>query len=222
MRRISNTHLKTVFTLAVAACLALVPIGTIEAQEEGAAEMTDWTNTQTSAGNTMQSARMLYGQGVRQLKRATKLAERAEAESDETKRAELLASSTEANQEAVANLMQALQTNADFFEAYEQLGTAFRRLDKHQEALEVHAIALRRDPESMETFEGWADALMNLNMLGNAVASYEKYAEEDSPRAPILMAAIKDWLAEMERDPGELDPEHVEKMAEWVAQQESG
>jgi tetratricopeptide (TPR) repeat protein len=118
--------------------------------------------------------------------------------------------------------MQALQNDADMIEAYVSLGTALRRLGRYQEALDLHAIALRRDPESLENFEGWADALMHLNMLGNAVASYTKYSEEGSPRAQVLMDAIKVWLVEMSEDPGELDPAHVEKMAAWVAEQEQG
>ena len=176
----------------------------------------------TSAGNTVQAAQMLYHQGMRELTRAGKLASRATEESSDEKRAEFMARSAEANEVAVGNFMQALKTQPEMIEAYVSLGEAFRHLGKYQEALEVHAIALRRDPESMENFEGWAEALMGLNMLGNATASYTKYVEEGSPRAAVLMDAMQSWLVRMEADPGDFDPEHVQRMAEWMAQQEQG
>lgn len=176
----------------------------------------------TSEGNTVQAAQMLYHQGMRELKRAEKLAARAAEEQGEEKRVELLEESAEANEAAVGNFMQALTGRPEMIEAYVALGSAFRHLGKNQEALEIHAIALRRDPDSLDNFEGWARALLNLNMLGNATASYTKYVEEDSPRAPILMDAMKQWLVAMRADPGEFDPAHVQRMADWIAEQEHG
>ena len=169
-----------------------------------------------------QAALMIYNQGVRELNRAEKLVEKAGEEEVEKKRQKLLEKSVEANEAAVQQFMQALKTRPDMIEAYDALGLAFRRLGKYQEALEIHAIALRRDPDSLENFTGWSESLLELNMLGNATASYTKYAEEGSPRAPILMDAMKKWLADKQADPGEMDPAHVQRMADWIAQQEQG
>jgi tetratricopeptide (TPR) repeat protein len=205
-------------------CLAVLYAATlaVEAQEEVVAEPSayDTMFEQSSEGNVAQAALMTFNQGVRELDRAEKLAERATTEEVEKKRIKLLERSAEANEAAVAYLMQALKTKPDMIEAYDALGMAFRRLGKYQEALEIHAIALRRDPDSLDNFAGWAESLLELNMLGNATASYTKYAEEGSPRAPILMDAMKKWLASRQADPGDLDPEHIQRMADWLAQQE--
>jgi tetratricopeptide (TPR) repeat protein len=209
--------------LLAVACLALLMASGLGAQEAFTEpSATDTLFEQTSQGNVAQAALMIYNQGVRDLDRAEKLVEKAAAEEVEKKRQKLLERSVEANESAVQNLMQALKTKPDMIEAYDALGLAFRRLGKYQEALEIHAIALRRDPDSLENFAGWAEALLELNMLGNATASYTKYAEEGSPRAGILMDAMKGWLAARQADPGDMDPAHIQKMAAWIAQQEQG
>ena len=72
----------------------------------------------------------------------------------------------------------------------------------------------------MENFEGWSESVMALNMLGDATQAYSQFVEQGSPFAPVLMEDIKEWLVAHQADPGDVDPEHVEKLAEWVAEQE--
>lgn len=211
---------------ALAVCWLLVASGgaLLQAQEGAAAEPSslDTLMDQTSRGNTVQAAQAAYHQGLRELERAEDLAAKAAEMEDASKSEKLLAKSVKANENAVQQLTGALQQNPKLIEAYDALGLAYRRLGKYQEALEIHAIALRRDPDSMDNFRGWSEALMQLDMLGNATTAYATYVEADSPRAPILMDEIKKWLAVKQDDPGELEPEHVQRLADWIAQQEQG
>lgn len=206
-----------------AACLLLAGGGAaLHGQEEAAPERSSLETLmdQTSAGNTVQAARALYHQGMRELDRAGDLADKATATDDPAKSEKLLGKSTNAYESASQLLMQALQGNPKMIEGYDALGFAYRRLGNYQAALEVHAIALRRDPESMENFRGWSEALLKLDMLGNATQAYTSYAEDDSPRASILMDEMRKWLAAKQADPGDLDPADVERLADWIAQQE--
>ena len=202
----------------IVADIVAVPVA---AQEDAYLEPTEDLE-QTSRGNVVQMATMAYHQGMRDLDRADKLEEKAAAESAEAKREKLLKKALAARESATQQFLQALRNEPEMIEAYVALGGAFRSLGKYQEALEIHAIALRRDPESMENFQGWAAALLELNMLGNATASYTRYAEEGSPRAEILMGEMQKWLTARQADPGEIDPAHIERMAAWMAEQGQG
>jgi tetratricopeptide (TPR) repeat protein len=178
---------------------------------------------EASAGaNVTQGATFAFHEGMRLLEQAAKAAVKAEEADTDKKREKLEQRVVSSYEQATQQFISALRQDADLFEVYEPLGQTFRTLGKYQEALEIHAIALRRNEESMENFTGWADSLMELNMLGNATQAYTAYAEADSPRAPILMDAMKKWLAAKQEDPGELDPANVQRMADWIAQQIAG
>lgn len=174
----------------------------------------------TSAGNTVQGAMMIYHQGMRQYNLALKSEEKiAEAETDK-ERSKLKKRSRKA-WESAAQQLQAALSQGDMFEAYEPLGFAYRKLGKYDEAIKVHAMALGRDPDSMENFAGWADALVGLNQLGTATEKWASWAQEGSPRAPIMMEAIERWVAQRKADPAGLNPELVDRVAQWVDQQKA-
>jgi tetratricopeptide (TPR) repeat protein len=176
----------------------------------------------SSAGNVTQGATFAYHEGMRLLEQAKKAAIKAEEADTDKKRQKLEKKVISSYEQATQQFISALRQDADLFEAYEPLGRTFRTLGKYQEALEIHAIALRRNEESMENFTGWAESLMELNMLGNATQAYAAYVEADSPRAPILMDAMKKWLVAKQADPGDLDPANVQRLADWIEQQGAG
>lgn len=194
----------------------------LQAQEEGAAAEPSTLGVlmePTSEGNTFQATQAIYHQGVRDLKRAVKLAEKAAQTDDSEKAADLLARSEQANGSAIQLITQALQQNPKLLEGYEDLGFAYRRAGKYQEAMQIHAMGLGKDPGNLENYRGWSESVLALNMLGDATTAYARMVETGSPGAPILMDEIKEWLAAKQADPGDLDPAHVERLAQWVADQ---
>jgi len=218
MRRTLGARSRRRIAVVIGAICCLAMGSAATAQEDAYLDPSDPLE-QSSSGNVVQQAKMAYGQGMRELERAAKLSLKAEKEASPDKSAKLLKKAAGARENAIQQFMQALRMEPELIEAYEALGQTFRSLGKYQEALEIQAIALRRDPENMEIFQGWAASLMALNMLGNATTSYSAYVEAGSPRAEILMGEMKKWLAAKQADPGELDPQHIEKMAQWMAQQ---
>jgi tetratricopeptide (TPR) repeat protein len=206
-----------------ALCLLLAGAGAtlLRAQEEGAAAEPGTLDTimePTSEGNVVQASQMVFHQGMRDLGRSAKLAEKAAATAEPDKAAKLLEKSQEANQSAIRLLTEALQQNPTLIDGYVGLGLAYRRAGKFQEAMQVHAIGLGKDPESMENFRGWSESMLALDMLGDATNAYATFAEQGSPRAAVLMEEIKKWLAAKQTDPGDLDPADVQRLADWVAE----
>lgn len=177
----------------------------------------------TDLGNVAQTARLQYSTGERELKKGLRFIEKAAAidDSDQGK-AKLEAKAQKAFEAADKAFREALAYDGTFIEAFAGLGTALRLRGRPEEALQVHAMALRRAPDDAENFAGWTEALLDLNMLGNATTAYTDYAESNPARAEILMTAIENWLAEKTANPGELDPADVQRLADWVEQQKQG
>jgi tetratricopeptide (TPR) repeat protein len=197
-----------------------LPQGEIAPNEEPSSYAT--LMDRTDLGNIAQTARMQLDSGLRELKQAEQLRDKAAEITDPKKRQKADAKTLKAAQRADKFFREALGYNANLIEAYGGLGTALRLQGKPEEALQVHALALRRDPDDLDNFQGWTETLLELNMLGNATKAYSSYAHSNPKRAAILMNEIKRWLAEKETDPGDLDPEDVQRLALWVQQQEQG
>jgi tetratricopeptide (TPR) repeat protein len=173
----------------------------------------------TDMGNVAQSAKMQYSSGLRDLKKARRLQEKAAGTADPQEREKTAQKAHSALESADKAFREALSFDAGLVEAYAGLGTALRLQGNSQDALQVHAMALRRDPTDTENFRGWTDSLLALNLLGNATTAYTDYAQTNPKRAEILMDAIEEWLEDKETEPGDIDPSDVQRLAAWVAQQ---
>lgn len=219
----SRSFLVTVFVLSTLALIRLAAAQQPLPQGQGAPNeepsSSDTLMDRTDLGNVAQAAKMQYGSGVRELKKAEKLLRKAAETTDEKERTKAQDKAAAALESADKAFREALSYNASFVEAYSGLGTALRLQGKAEEALQVHAMALRRFPEDMENFRGWTESLMDLNLLGNATSAYSGYVQSNPARAEILLVAIEEWLAEKKTNPGEIDPADVQRLADWVSQQ---
>lgn len=177
---------------------------------------------QSDLGNVAQAARGEYAEGNRHLAQARKLQRRIAETDDSDKRAKLEEKLEESYQGAVQSFTDAIGYAPKMSEAYAGLGEALRDVGQLEQSLEVLAAAVRRFPEDLENFEGWATTLMELNLLGNATSAYTNYVDANPDRAAILMEVMQDWLNRKQADPGDLNPADVERMAAWIQQQEAG
>lgn len=209
---------------AVLTALAMTPVEPLVAQVlefEPPDTETDGFE-QSDLGNVAQTARMEYAEGNRHLAQARKLQRRIAETDDSVKRAKLEEKLEETYQGAVQSFTDAIGYAPKMSESYAGLGEALRDWGKLDKSLEVLAAAVRRFPDDLETFEGWATTLMELNLLGNATSAYSSYVDSNPDRAAILMEVMEDWLARKQADPGELNPADVDRLATWIQQQEAG
>jgi tetratricopeptide (TPR) repeat protein len=175
---------------------------------------------QSDLGNVTQAALLAYGSGDRELQSAGKLARRATETSDPEKRESILEKRTTALQRAVEHFQEAIGYNPQLLDAYTGLGTALREQGQYGESLQIHARALQADDTREEDFRGWAESLLGLDMLGDATVTYTSLLSSRPERAAILMEVMNEWLAAKQADPGDLDPADVQRLADWIAQQE--
>lgn len=227
LRANASIHLALAVLLLIPSVFA-VPAQAQEALPEGIslpnyeASSYETLMERTDLGNVAQAARMQYSAGLRELKRAKKLLDKAATLTDPDDKAKTEEKAQGALEDANKAFREALSYNDGIIEAYAGLGTALRLQGKTEEALQVHAMALRRAPDDLENFSGWTQALLGLNLLGNATNAYADYAHTNPARAEILMSAIESWLADKKTDPGEIDPADVQRLADWVARQKQG
>ena len=172
-------------------------------------------------GNVAQTARMNYAEGNRKLSQARKLRRKIAETEEASNRAKLEGKREETLQSAVQFFTEAIGYAPKMTEAYAGLGETLREWGKLDQSLEVYAAAVRRFPDDLETFEGWAITLMELNLLGNATTAYTSYVEANPDRAAILMEVMKDWLQRKQVDPGDLSAADVQRLADWIEQQEA-
>ena len=183
---------------------------------------TDASMPETSLGNVVQTARSHYGAGVRMMKQAAKLAVKAtEAETPE-KREKLEKKTVSTRQGAIEQFKEAIGYNKEMIEAYAGLGAALSESGRPDQALSVHARALGLEPEDEENFRGWAQAMLDLNMLGDAAQAYSSLRETSPEQAATLLTLMKSYLGEKRTDPGELEQEDLERLANWIKLQEDG
>jgi len=176
--------------------------------------------TQSGVANAAQQALFAYGSGDRDLKKAAKLtAKLPELEGKKQEAAERKIA--KAYENAQASFREALGLDPKMIEAYVGLGEAFRATGMYQESLQALTLGLRVDATNDVMFAGWAESLMALDRLGDATQAYAQLLETNPAWAGVLMGEIKNWLTQHQADPGNLDPADVQKMADWIAQQES-
>lgn len=173
---------------------------------------------QSDLGNVAQTANLHYHSGVRQLKRAEKLKVKAAETGPGEKRDKAEAKVQKAYEAAIQEFQEAIGYEPEMMQAYAGLGTALRAIGMNEDALKVHSSALSKSPDDLENFEGWAESLLALNMLGDATTAYSSLVQSRPERAAILMQAMKNWLAEKQIDPGDLDPADVDRLASWIEQ----
>ena len=176
----------------------------------------------SDSGNVAQTARTEYAAGSRNLTQARKLRKRIAETDDPEKRAKLEEKMEATYGSAAKSFTEAIGFAPKMSEAYAGLGETLRDWGRLDQSLEVYAAAVRRFPDDLENFEGWAETLMELNMLGNATSAYTSYVDSNPDRAAILLEVMEDWLKRRRADPGELRPEDVERLAGWLQQQGAG
>jgi Flp pilus assembly protein TadD len=158
--------------------------------------------------------------GARRRSRSARRATRRACSHDAAARQGAQDKSRAAFETAVGEFVAAVRLQPEFGEAYAALGAALRQLGRYEEAAEVHYAALTKLPKDIENMRGWARSMLALNRLGDTTATYDRLRESFPKGAAVLLEEMKAWLAAHRATPGDLRPEDVERLAQWIAERE--
>ena len=210
--------------LAVAVGCALLA-GQARAQDEGRTAPNEEPSSmdtlfdRSDTGNVVQSAVMSLSAGQREIKRAAKLEGKLgdlEGKKLESARANI----AQAYRNATESFQDAIRSDPKIVEAYVGLSRALRASGKLTDALVVSSQGLKLAPEDDDLFAGWAESIVGLDMLGDATRAYSQLEGASPARAELLMQLMKDWLSRRRAEPGEVSEADVDRLADWIAEQE--
>lgn len=174
-----------------------------------------------TAMNVAQKASLAFGSAERQLKQASKLDAKIEAESDQGKRAKLEDKRAKALQSAVAGFREGLSYNVKAIEGWAGLGTAYRALGQYQEALLAHVEGMKLDAEDQTNFVGWTEAALDGLLFGQVTAAHGRFVTDNPPFADLMLDIITRWTAKRRAEPGDVKPADLDRLEAWIAEQAS-
>ena len=208
--------------LAAVACAVVLSPEPARAQDEPAvtpaeqADESERSRAEAAPEDPTSAGRDLYFRGASQLRRAEKLAAKADKATGEA-REKLAADARAAYESAAESLAGAVQANPTLRDASVSLGVALRELGRAEEAVQVHALALRRDGRDDDNFRGYVESLLELHRLGNVTALYDQLRAEQPKRAKLVLDLLRRFHDERARDPGGLAAADLERLSEWLA-----
>jgi tetratricopeptide (TPR) repeat protein len=96
---------------------------------------------------------------------------------------------------AIERYQEAISAKPDFFEAYSDLGFAYRKTGDLDRALAAYDRALQINPEYPNALEYLGETYLKLTRLDDAKSTYMKLFGVDRDQAAVLMNAMNEWLA---------------------------
>ncbi len=122
---------------------------------------------------------------------------------------------------AVADFKRAIKAKPDLFQAHSELGFALRKLGRFEESLQAYDQALSLQPGYSPAIEYRAEAHLGVNRIDEAKEAYMVLFSGDRPRADLLFAAMKQWVADRRTNLGTADAAQLEQFASWVETRDS-
>jgi tetratricopeptide (TPR) repeat protein len=115
---------------------------------------------------------------------------------------------------AIESYQEAVEKKPDFYQAYSDLGYAYRKTGDYEKSLAAYDKALSINPEYPQALEYVGEAYLAVKRLDDAKNAYMKLFGVDREQAALLMNAMNAWL---EKPPAEgVTPEQVEAFRQWV------
>jgi tetratricopeptide (TPR) repeat protein len=140
------------------------------------------------------AAKKAFKAGVKSLDRAREFEEVAAKAPNADKKAEALDKVSDAYGKALDQFTEALSNKGDMFEAWNYVGYIHLRLGAFNESIDDYNHTLALKPELLEAIEHRAEALVAVDRLDDAEASYMDLFNHNRPLADQLMVAMQKWL----------------------------
>ena len=166
-----------------------------------------------------QVATELYNQGISSRNRAWKLEKKAATATPE-QRQKLERKIAKAYEAAIGSFTKALQNDPQMYQAYSDLGYAYRKTGDFETSLAAYNEALSIKPNYPQAVEYRAEAFLALNRLEDAKESYIQLFAEDRKLANQLLDSMKGFVDKRRTEPQGLDESSLSSFAEWVETRE--
>ena len=163
-----------------------------------------------------QAAVAAYNEAVELTDKADRAEVEAAAQPDAARRDTLLRKARSHYEKAIKMLRGATEKKADLVSAFGQLGYAYRKTGAFDEALQAYARALALEPGYAPAIEYRAEAHLGLGRLEEAKEGYLLLSGMDRALADKLASAMRRWLDERRKAPGEVSGEALNGFEAWL------
>jgi tetratricopeptide (TPR) repeat protein len=165
-----------------------------------------------------QEAVELYNDGNEYRDKAAAFEKEAAAEPDAKKKEKLEKKAVDKHESSIKKFVAATQKNPRLVQAWGNLGYAYRKTGKYDDALTAYDKALALEPNYTPAIEYRGEAYLGLNRLEDVKSSYMDLFRSDRTRADELAGAIDRWLQKKRAEPGGVDPSALASFASWAAE----
>lgn len=160
-----------------------------------------------------------YGAGYAFIERATRFDQDAAAAENERSRQEAVDGAKQAYEDALRAFEDAVRLDPRMYEAHTYIGYANRKLGRYDRALEAYASALKLKPDYVRAIEYQGETYLGLDRFADAKFNYQRLYALDGEQARKLLAAMRKWLEERDRDPRLVPAEELAAAAQWLSDQ---
>ena len=174
-----------------------------------------------AAGRTLspeEQATELYNDGNSYRDKAAALEQEAAAEPDAKKKEKLEKKALDKHESSIKKFAAATEKNPSLYQAWSNLGYAYRKTGKYTESLQAYDHALQIAPGYTPAIEYRGEAYLGLNRLDDVKAAYMALFTQDRFHADQLAAAIDKWIQKKRTEPSGVDSAALDSFAAWAAE----
>lgn len=162
-----------------------------------------------------EQAKVLYNQGVHDVKKADKYQAAATQQADARKKERAAKDAQEYYTSALSRFQQAAQNDPHMHEAWNYVGYTNRKLGNYDVALAAYERALELKPGFPDALEYRGEAFLGLNRVADAQQAYLDLFASNRALADKLLVAMQGWL-DTQRASATADANSVSELDKWI------
>ncbi len=162
-----------------------------------------------------EKAKVLYNEGVHDVKKADKFQASAAQLTDARKKERALHDAQEYYSSAHGRFQEAVQNDPRMHEGWNYVGYTSRKLGNYDAALTAYEQALTLKPGYPDALEYRGEAFLGLNRISDAQQAYLDLFAGNRALADKLLTAMKGWL-ETQRASSSADANAISELDKWV------
>jgi tetratricopeptide (TPR) repeat protein len=166
-----------------------------------------------------EKAVLSYNEGIGNREKAAKLEAELAGTTDSKKQESLRTKIDKKYESIVKQQLNAVKLDPNLYQAYGELGYAYRKLGNYTDALTAYDKALAMQPGYADAIEYRGEAYLGLNRIDDAKTAYlTLFQGGDQKGAAKLGVAMTRWVNQHKQQPGDVPVEDVARLSAWLSQ----
>jgi tetratricopeptide (TPR) repeat protein len=170
----------------------------------------------TEAASESDVTNAAYKAGVAYISKAKEADSELAGTADDRKKAKTLAKANSLYSKALDKFLDAVDKDPGLADAWNDIGLCDLHLGTYDEAVSAYAKAVELKPGYSEAYQNRAKAYLALNKISDAKSDYMTLARITPTLADQLLAYMRQWIDERQRDPKGVDSADLTAFTKWT------